>query len=420
MKIVTEHFWVLFVLSVAISCSDDGDDKSSDNGPDSNSSLDGGLNGLNDAGTTSTDAGRDDALQRAGDEVCSQSCSTGTYCSWSGDCISEGTCGVDEDCGLAKVCNDVTHACAPGGECGTREFELDAILPNMFITLDRSCSMSGTKWEAAIEAMIMLTTDFVDKIRFGFALFPDLEEPSCEQGEVPVPVGDNNESIIQNLMNGSKEKPEGDRKRSDTDAGVTELNYYCNWPCVTNIDTAILQASQEPAFLSNDRPNYVLLITDGKQANCREGGGDPGTEEKIEEMAGLGISTFVVGFGSGVSPSQLNQFAELGGVPKTDPADPETLYYQADDATALKQALEDIAGQIIGCEYTLDEDPPDPDALYVFVNDSQELVRNSTDGWEYDEQTRRLTFKGEACRRLQDGSITDIDVVFGCRKPTVY
>jgi hypothetical protein len=39
-------------------------------------------------------------------------------------------------------------------------------------------------------------------------------------------------------------------------------------------------------------------------------------------------------------------------------------------------------------------------------------------GWDYDPATNQVTFYGDECQQLKDGTVTDVDVVFGCNEPT--
>jgi hypothetical protein len=275
----------------------------------------------------------------------------------------------------------------------------------MFISLDRSCSMNNTaapktKWQIAVAAINTLTTNYKDKIRWGLGLFPDTVTPSCDQAAAAFPVADANETGIQTLLTSA--------------LGATDPNFP-DGPCVTNIDTAMKQASLEPAFAEKTRPSYVLLITDGKQAGCSLAGGDPGTTQLIQTLFTSGVPTFVVGFGAGIDPLQMNIFADAGGVPS---ADPTTRYYKADDQASLDAVLATIAGKVASCSFQLQGVPPDPSKLYVFF-DKIGVPRDPThqSGWDYDPQTNTITFYGQDCQNLKDGKIGKVDVVFGCNQP---
>jgi hypothetical protein len=337
-------------------------------------------------------------------------CDAGNLCSVTKKCIPTGTCQGDGDCEAGYQCDATTSTCVPGGGCGAKEFKIEAVAPNMFISLDRSCSMTGgggggkTKWQISVAALNQMLTNLTGKVRWGIGLFPDITGDKCAQDAPQFAVGDGNEAGIQALLTAALQKADP---------------FFPDGPCVTNIDTAIQQASQDPSFSDPTRKSFVLLMTDGNQAGCNLAGGDTGTESLIKQMNTNGVSTFVVGFGNGVDPAQLNKFADAGGVPNNDPADPTTHFYKANDATSLEAALNKISGSIVGCSYTLDSVPPDPNAIYVFF-DNVKVPRDPSHqaGWDYDPATNQVTFYGADCDKLKANQVTDVDVVFGCDKPT--
>ena len=375
--------------------------ESAEDGTGSGASSAGGAGASTSSGTAGSGAGTI--------VTCDPPCESGTFCSVAGVCIGDGTCLGDGDCSDGTVCDVDTKSCVPGGGCDAQEVTIEYVPPNMLISLDRSCSMTGnvngdTKWEIAVSAITTLTTNFASKLRFGLALFPDKVNPNCQQDATSVPVGDANEAAIQTLL---------------ADALVNGNLYYPNGPCVTNIDTAMQQAAAEPAFLDPDRASFVLLITDGKQAGCNAAGGDSGTTQIIGDLYQTsGVPTFVVGFGSGVDPAQLDIFAVAGGVPNPDPA---ADFYPAEDQASLDAALDQIASATLSCTFVLESTPDDPSKIYVFFdNDPTPIAKDPShqNGWDYDPASNTITFYGATCDLLKDGQVADVDVVLGCAEPT--
>jgi len=337
---------------------------------------------------------------------CDPACAATEICSVTRKCIPSGTCAADGDCKAGTICDPATKTCVPGGECGSEESGATAIPSNMLVVLDRSCSMTAkvggvSKWQIAVTAMKNLTTKFKDKIRFGLTLFPDTVGPNCTQGVIPIPVAPGNEAKIDALL--AKSLAAADP-------------YFPDGPCVTNIDTAVEQAATEPAFKDTTRKSYALLITDGAQAGCSSAGGDAGTTKIITDMQKAGISTFVVGFGGAVDTASLNAFAVAGGVPSTDPVNK---FYKAEDAASLDKAIATIGGTAaIGCTYVLSKTPPDPNKMFVFFGKTTDVPRDPThtNGWDYDPKTNTITFYGTACADIKAGKVTELHVVFGCKK----
>ncbi len=294
----------------------------------------------------------------------------------------------------------------PDETCGEQSFEAEPVQPNLLLVLDRSCSMrrnvgNVSKWASAVAAITSITDRYVGQIRFGLGLYPDLDGGSCVQNDALVlPVQDGNVVLIQDLLTAALD-------RNDP--------YYPDGPCVTNTDTAVLQGGTDPAFVVDDSPDYIMLITDGRHSACSRNGGDAGVVSTLEALyADRGISTYVVGFGGEVSARWLGEYAVAGGVPRQG----EVSYYQADDAQQLEDALNEIGGQLITCAYRLAELPPDPSRLYVSVNQNA-VARDPTraNGWDYEEGL--LTFYGAACTDLTDLEVLDLQVTYGCPEECV-
>jgi hypothetical protein len=338
---------------------------------------------------------------------CDPACGAGLFCSATNTCIPTGTCATGADCTSGMICDAATKKCVPGGDCGAEYATATVIPANLLVVLDRSCSMTGAvtatenKWQVAVAAMQKMTTVYKDRIRFGLTMFPDTDADKCNQGKIPIPVGPGNEAAIAKLLTAA--------------LSTTDPNYP-DGPCVTNIDTAVQQASFEPAFKDKTRKSYALLMTDGGQAGCSVAGADTGTIKILGDMFAAGIPTFVVGFGKSVTASSLNNFATAGGVPT---ADPTKKYYQADDAASLDKALSTIASKTLGCTFSLSKTPPDPSKIYVFFDKTTEVPRDPTKatGWEYDPKTNTVTFFGGSCDEIKSGKVTDVAIVFGCNRP---
>ncbi len=368
----------------------------------------GGTEGGNSAGTGGKGAGGNNSGGAGGSgggigpNSCMPACVEPQVCSASGACIDPGTCASDADCMAGTVCDTATKKCAPGGACGAQEAKVDPVPPNMLLVVDRSCSMTGlagtlTKWEVAVAAINKMTTDFAGQIRFGLTLFPDTVTPSCQQDKIPIPVAPSNEMAIQTLM---------------TAALVKADPLFPDGPCVTNILTGMQQAAtMEPAFLDTERASYAVLVTDGNET-C---GSDATTEAVIKTMFEMAkVPTFVIGFGSGVSPAQLDKFAVAGGVPSTG----ANKYYDAGDQASLDAALSTIAKSTLSCTYSLDSVPPNLNEIYVFFDNVTKVPRDIMNGWEYDATKNQVVFYGPACDDLKGGIVKDLDIVFGCDAPT--
>ena len=338
--------------------------------------------------------------------TCDPACIAPQFCSVHEHCLDPGACDGDEDCKGGKVCDTATSQCIPGGGCGQQVANTTPVPPNLLIVLDRSCSMKQqiggvSKWEIAVNALNGLMATYAGQIRFGITLFPDTDADSCNQDTIPIGCGAGNEAAITTLLTHSLET---------TDA------LYPKFPCVTNIDTAMQQAQGEPAFADTSRASYVLLLTDGQQSSsCSDNGGDATTLAAITALhaATPVVPTFVIGFGSEADPLSLGQFADAGG--EINPSGPPD-YFDAADQASLASALELIANETIGCNFALDTVPPDPSKVFSFFDDV-DVPNDPDNGWTYDPATNTVTFHGSACDSLKSGSVSKVQVVFGCDVP---
>ena len=339
---------------------------------------------------------------------CNPPCAAGKICSKAGVCINKGECAHHDDCPKGYVCDLASKKCVPTNNCGSMKLVADVVAPNLLIDLDRSCSMlakvkgtTKTKWQISVEAMKKVMTANKGKIRFGLTLFPDTIKPACTQVQFAVPVGAGNEAKISALL---------------TAALVKKDANYPDGPCVTNIDTAMKQAADHKPLADTTRDNFVVLITDGSQAGCSAAKGNKGTLAIITALALKKVPTFVVGFGSGVNVKWLNAFALAGGKAVSDP---KFKYYKAENQTTLDTALAAIAQATMGCVYKLKKVPPTMNKIYVFF-DKKSVARDTThkNGWDYDAKANQVTFYGVACAMLKAGKVKDLDIVYGCNKPS--
>lgn len=377
-------------------------------GPDGGSGIDGSFGG--------SDGG-------FGGGVCDPPCGSGDFCSAANRCIPNGTCANDKDCPNGEICDDGdggTNTCVPGGGCGSTKVSADIVPPNLLITLDRSCSMTGkidagdggkvSKWVIAVAALDDLVKKYDGKIRFGLLMFPDPAlagqsgaarcpmAPSAED----VPLGPGNETLITDILDAS----------SDAKAST----YPSAGPCVTNIDTAVELAGTDPGLYDPARSSFILLVTDGEQAGCTLGGGANGALQAVHDLyADGGVPTFAIGFGGAANPQFLSNVAIEGGTALPDASFPN-LFYNAADDIQLSAALDQIAKKTLGCELALGSTPPDPSKLYVFVDGGDSVPKDPShaNGWDYSSATNTVTFYGMICDALKAGTVDDVQVVYGC------
>lgn len=358
------------------------------------------------------------AAMCAGELVCApttETCETSVGCSTHTDCGREAFCddGTCRNSRTESPC-DVNDRCAPDdrcfagvcipNQCEAENFVAEAVPPNLMIVLDRSGSMDdrvggwGTppKWDVALEAIDNLMTTYSGQIRFGLQVFPGTDVPCqqgghCNAGTIAVDIGENTQGAINQYL-----------ESADT--------------CLlgTPIAGALSMVADYAPLEDNARSNYVLLVTDGED-NCANYGtppaGNPANQVRRLREKEPSVRTFVVGFGGGVSPQQLNALADEGGTALQG----NRRYYQADDAASLEAAFQEIGGAVLGCEYTIPSEVPNPDDLFVFF-DGIRVPRDPshTTGWNYNDNNGLLTFAGNACTALRTGNVESLILVYGC------
>jgi hypothetical protein len=360
--------------------------------------------GSTDGGAPSADGGGGIVVPPG---ACQLACSSGAFCSAAGGCIPSGTCRAKEDCEAGKTCDAPSQRCVLESACGAESAGAQIVAPNVLLVLDRSCSMTKlvggrSKWSVAVDAVGAMTTTLAGRARFGLALFPDKQGDSCTQGQLAVAVAPGSEGPIRTLLQSS--------------LATSDANYPSG-PCVTNIDTGMKQAADEPTLTDPTRKSSVVLVTDGAQSSgCGAAGGDAGTERIIAALAQRGVKTYVVGFGSEVDAVQMNKFAIAGGAPVSDPT---TKFFKAESAATLTAALRTIATSTLSCEFRLTKNPQDPSKVFVFFEGTTSVPRDPTraQGWDYDARTNTVTFYGATCDALRSGQVQKVDVVLGCNAP---
>lgn len=390
--------FVLMLPLTALSCSSDdaGDVAEGGNGG-------GGSGGTGPGGTGGTGGS---VLLPCSDA----SCPAGQYCSVTQACVPEGSCGANGDCGGGQVCN-ASKKCEIDSGCGKSEFTITQLAPNVMILLDRSGSMDGdaggdTRWNVAKKAISQVTTKFDDKLRFGLATYSSCAAGGCSAGSVVVPIADKNATAINGFLATTIDQGSSDGK--GTAGGL--IQYLCdsgNPETSTGKSLAALvgQASlQDPT-----RSNVVILLTDGAESTECKGScdGPCGAGKLLAQTPS--VKTYVIGLG--VNPTAVDAIAAAGGTTKSVPAT---------NQTELDAAFAKVADAVASCEYVLDNAPADASGIFVYFNDDPTGVpKDGTNGWTYDPVTKKLTFNGTSCTQLKGGTVTDIDVVYGCPGPIV-
>jgi hypothetical protein len=130
----------------------------------------------------------------------------------------------------------------------------------------------------------------------------------------------------------------------------------------------------------------------------------------VEDLAGSGIQTFVVGMpGTEDYETLLDQLAVAGGTAQTG----AHKYFPVQSEADLSTALQDIGLQVaITCDVPLAEQPPDRDQVNVYFDQSV-VPLDAKDGWAWT-GADSIRIVGSYCSMLQTGSVLRVQVVAGC------
>lgn len=296
--------------------------------------------------------------------------------------------------------------------CGSSEFKIAELPPNVMILLDRSASMDGdagddTRWNVAKKAIEALSAEFDDRVRFGLATYSSCVKGGCSPGQIVVPIAAHNGQAIVDFLATTVDERSGDGRELNDDG---KIKYLCDTgDPETPTGKALALLVGEKSLLDPMRDNAVVLLTDGAEnEECADECDGPCGAKKLLAQA-PSVKTYVIGLG--VNTDDIDAIAAAGDTEQA---------IGAGDESELSDAFDRVARAVASCDYAVDDTAQDGTELYVFFNnDPSPLPRSDDDGWSFDVKKHRLRFHGDACAQIEAGSVHDIDVVYGCPKPTV-
>lgn len=202
---------------------------------------------------------------------------------------------------------------------------------------------SSTRYKDMVAALNQMLPATNTSINWGLELFPHEPGGGCTAGEVDVPPKSNNVDAVVAVYDPTIVSTGGS----------------------TPIAVSIKNAVRALVALNDDNPKYIVLATDG--------GADYGTVDgaiaaiRMSNLAGIPV--FMVSLSNEGSPETLNKMAVAGGKPLSDPNDPKTQYYKADTTEKFVAAMTAISQSVLGCDFKLHSEPPDPNNVLVTYDD---------------------------------------------------
>lgn len=315
--------------------------------------------------------------------------------------------------------------------CASTSFNGDPVPLDMYIMMDRSGSMNGGPWDAVKAALTsFLQNPEAAGIGAGIQFFPAKNLPSCPpfppcpsgcleipgifntcepcdpQAYLPPAVGIQDlpgaASLIVNEMN------------STSPSGGT--------PTMPALQSAA-QATTNHAAANPDRKVVIVLATDGVPTDCVTDISQIASVAAAALNSSPSVPTFVIGIGGELT--SLDAIAAAGGTDKAFIVDASTMVEEE-----FLQAMNEIRGQALGCQYLVPEpapgENPDPTKLNVVFTpeggsqDTIPQVPNAGEckglpGWYYDDPNNptSLTLCPASCDTVQ-GAAGQIDIQLGC------
>ncbi len=353
---------------------------------------------------------------------------------------------ADEFVGGAKAVTEADVDAMRNASCTGWAAEPEPMGSSLFFVVDASSSMDATangtgsqsKWVVTRDALIDTVNNLPDASAVGLLGYPNKvvdgvpggHERCVNVDELILPGVLGNAGFRQTIVDG--------------------LNSIETETCTPTHDAYMVAVEAYAAAASVVGQKYILLMTDGTPTltlGCEPGqcaAGDGYEQPVIDEIARAynenNIKTFVLG-----SPGSeehmdtgldnrwwLSQAAEAGGTsPGNCSHDGEPYCHfdmtQASDFTsALRSALETIAGKVVSCDYSLPLPPGDQEldttAINMFVwpgNAEPIQILRSMDpacdqGWYMDEATGHVSLCPGSCALVQSDPQLRLELMFGC------
>ena len=248
-------------------------------------------------------------------------------------------------------------------------------------------------------AIVGVTAELDDKIRFGLMTFPAFTPGG----------GDNDDDDDNECAPGTVNVPVGPGKGGDIAAALNMMDADGRTPTAASLQEALKVYGSTATADAVAARRYVLLVTDG-DPNCSGGQGGRGgggadqlarmqSIEAINALRMADVKTYVVGYQTAGTEfaQQLDMMAAAGGTG-------ETMHRSVDNSQMLTEALQQLAGEVASCSYALTTPVDDAKYVRVTVADKTRAFENAADGWTLAPDRKTIELTGAACDEVRAGA----------------
>lgn len=318
----------------------------------------------------------------------------------------EGGSVIDLDAG-----NDVVQPLDDAGVCTGTSAQAELTPLDMIVVLDKSGSMSGTKWNGSTAALEAFVNDSNSAgIGVGLVFFPNDQSDDCNYADYA------NLDVAIGTLPGNSATLVSAIEAEDANGPDT--------PTYGALKGALYAATS----YQDANPTHkvvVVLATDGDPNGC--------PDDSTAGIAALaksarnynGVQTYVIAV-QGSSLANLNPIAAAGGTGQA--------YDVTSDVSLFAAKMAEIRQNALKCEFPIPP-PPDMEELdpnKVNVNYTPGAGGNKTtlprvdskaqcgsgSGWYYDDNMAptKIILCPTSCQTVQADPAANVDVLFGCKQ----
>ncbi len=126
------------------------------------------------------------------------------------------------------------------------------------------------------------------------------------------------------------------------------------------------------------------------------------TDAILAQLHASGITTFVVGVGSG-----FTDYTVLDAMAQAGSGNPSASAFQANNQGALLAAIQSVIGTVLAaCDFTISPAPADPRLIQVTLDGTNLALGDATNGFTFNSTNNALTLGTAACNTVKSGSHT--------------